>query len=348
MRIVLITGFLLLFALAIWYVNRSPEKTDNLQWADMPALLPLSQKPQSSFLLTPENAIPAGKNAVYAPAFLFAWDKIKTALGAPVEITAQQSPDFILLNNSHGFEKSLDSTEYTAETLVDGKMIEARVFFNKKLPFATVLHRWSNPIAFANKEVTAFGLEYADKEISSQFSMLYYKSDEEFILRLQPKDSTQEIILCKGLRNRSSLGSLQQECDSLILAGKQASAITTNSALYTINRGDRIGIPVIRFNLDTRYQSLLNQTFRSGADNYTITEAYQRTALILEEHGAVAESEAVAVVDSVTAAVPAFDRPKFLLFNKPFFLLLRKKEVAAPYFMLWIENAELLTPYPSK
>lgn len=77
MRIILITGFLLLFALAIWYVNRSPEKTDNLQWADMPALLPLSQKPQSSFLLTPENAIPAGKNAVYAPAFYLPGIRLK-------------------------------------------------------------------------------------------------------------------------------------------------------------------------------------------------------------------------------------------------------------------------------
>jgi hypothetical protein len=348
MRVALILGFLLLFSLAIWYVNRAPSKTDNQDWADMPALLPLSQKPQSSFLLTPENAIPAGKNAVYAPAFLFAWDKIKTALGAPVEITPRQSADFVLLNNSHGFEKSLDSSEYTAETLVDGKMIEARVFFNKKLPFATVLHRWSNPIAFTNKEVTAFGLEYADKEISSQFSMLYYKNDEEFILRLQPKDSTQEIILCKGLRNKSSLGSLQQECDSLIRVGKQQSAITSNSVLYTINRGDRIGIPVIRFNLDTDYPNLISQTFRAGSDNYTIVKAYQRTALILEEHGAVAESEAVVAVDTTIAAAPVLDRPKFLLFNKPFFLLLRKKEVAAPYFMLWIENAELLTPYPSK
>ncbi len=348
MRAALYIGLLLLLGLSGWYFLKRPVKSTDPDWSDLPAVVSLDKKPQSRFLPTPENVIPAGKNAIYTPALLFAWDKIRETIKAPVETNATLSTDFLMLNNSRGFEKSLDSTEYTANVSVQNGIIEARAFFNKTLPFTTVMHRWTEPVRFGDSSIAVFGVDYADQEVSDQFSLLYVKNEDQFILRIQPKDSTSEIILCKGMYRHSSLGSLQRETDSLIRLGQEESGLASNRSLYSINKEDRIGIPVIRFNLATRYDSLLDQRFIAGAKTFTIIEAYQRTALILEEHGAVAESEAVMAVDSAGAVVPEIIKPKTLLFNKPFFLIIRKKNNAAPYFMMWVENAELLTPFTSK
>lgn len=339
---------MLLIGLAGWFALKGTNKKPAPEWSDLPALVSLDQKSQTRFLPTPENTIPKGKNAVYAPALLFAWDKIRELIKAPVETNALQSQDFLLLNNSHGFEKSLDSSEYSAEASVENGIIKARAFFNKTLPFNKVMHRWGEPVLFMDSSVAFFGVEYADQEVSEQFSVLYFKNEDQFILRIQPKDSTSEIILCKGMSLQTSLGSLQHEADSLISLGEKESVMAANRSVYSINKDDRIAIPVIRFNLDTRYESLIDQTFKAGNKQYKIIEAYQRTALILEEHGAVAESEARMAADSAGAAVPELIKPKILLFNKPFFLVIRKKTTTAPYFMMWVENPELLTPFKSK
>jgi hypothetical protein len=348
MKAALFIGLLMVVGLSGWFLLKRPVKSTDPEWSDLPAVMSLDKKPQSRFLPTPENAIPAGKNAIYAPALLFAWDKIKQMIKSPVETNPTLSTDFLLLNNSRGFEKSLDSTEYSANVSIENGIIKANVLFNKTLPFTTVMHRWTEPIRFGDSSIAVFGVDYADQEVSEQLSILYFKNEDQFILRIQPKDSTSEIILCKGINNHSSLGKLQQEADSLIRIGQEESGMASNSSLYSINKDDRIGIPVIRFNLATRYDSLLEQAFIAGTKSFTIKEAYQRTALILEEHGAVAESEALMAADSAGATVPELIKPKTLLFNKPFFLMIRKKNSTAPYFMMWLENAELLTPFSSK
>lgn len=348
MKAALFIGLLLVVGFSGWYLLKKPAKSTDPEWSNLPAILSLDQRPQSRFLPTPENEIPAGKNAIYAPALLFAWDKIRQMIQAPIETNSRLSTDFLLINNSRGFEKSLDSTEYSANVSVENGIIEASVLFNKTLPFTTVMHRWTESIRFGDSSIAVFGVDYPDQEVSDQLSVLYFKNEDLFMLRIQPKDSTSEIILCKGMSKYNSLGNLQREADSLIRLGQEESGIASNRSLYSINKDDRIGIPVIRFNLATRYNSLLEQTFLAGNKTFTIKEAYQRTALVLEEHGAVTESEALIAVDSAGAAVPELIKPKTLLFNKPFFLMIRKKTIAAPYFMMWVNNAELLTPYSSK
>ncbi|HEX6181639.1 MAG TPA: hypothetical protein VFZ47_10365, partial [Chitinophagaceae bacterium] len=70
--------------------------------------------------------------------------------------------------------------------------------------------------------------------------------------------------------------------------------------------------------------------------------AYQRTGLILDEYGAVVESEVTYAVDSA-GAVPQPEYPKNMLFNKIFYVIVKRVDKANPYFVMKVENSELLT-----
>ena len=38
-------------------------------------------------------------------------------------------------------------------------------------------------------------------------------------------------------------------------------------------------------------------------------------------------------------------KPRQLVFDKPFLILLQRGDAQQPYFALWVDNAELLTPW---
>ena len=104
-------------------------------------------------------------------------------------------------------------------------------------------------------------------------------------------------------------------------------------------------IPVISFNIKTNFRGLEGQAFvTQDGKRHSIEEAYQRTGFILNEKGAVIESEAYSTVDSVGIA-PEPPHPKRMIFNKPFYVLMKRIDQQNPYFVMKVENAELLTRY---
>ena len=71
-----------------------------------------------------------------------------------------------------------------------------------------------------------------------------------------------------------------------------------------------------------------------------IVLALQNVRFRLDEHGAILKSEAA-------MAAEAADRRSLaqFIFDKPFLILLERKDAAQPYFALWVDNPELLAPF---
>lgn len=61
----------------------------------------------------------------------------------------------------------------------------------------------------------------------------------------------------------------------------------------------------------------------------------------LDECGAVLKSEAAAA----TKSAEALDEPRQFVFDRPFLILLERREAANPYFALWVDNPELLVRF---
>jgi hypothetical protein len=312
-------------------------------WSDLPEVTSLDNLKQTDFVITLENPISENKNIIYAPAFLYAWDKIKEELKFPILVDSTNSIDFNLLNKSKSHQSSLTNNEYfaTAE-IIDGAII-ANAFFNKTLPFETKLQVLDEPINFDKTKVSAFGMYYYNEDAINFTQILYYKDDNNFILKLIPKDNQHEIILVKGLDKYQTLKDAIKLTNELVAQGKKEQIDNKLLWKYQIVHEDIFAIPAIKFNIATNYKNIEGQGFSTGdTKKHLVQVAYQRTGFIFNENGAVVESEAVAVTDSASAE-PIITHPKKMIFDRPFLIIIKRADKTNPYFIMKVANAELLT-----
>ncbi|MBL0355796.1 MAG: hypothetical protein IPP72_02425 [Chitinophagaceae bacterium] len=328
--------------LALTSCNFGNKKSEPI-WSDLPAVMSLDNLKQTDFVITLENPISENKNIIYAPAFLYAWNKIKKELKFPIIAGNTNSPDFILLNKSISHQNSLTGKEYSATVEIIDGAITGRAFFNKTLPFETKLQFLDEPINFDTTKVSAFGMYYYSDDAIKFTKILYYKDNNNFILKLIPKDKQHEIILVKGLDKYQTLKDAINLTNDLISQGKQEQSNTKLPWKYQIVHEDIFAIPAIKINIKTHYKNIEGQTFStSNKVKHTVEEAYQRTGFILNENGAVAESEATVSLDSASAE-PSITHPKKMIFDRPFLIIIKRIDKVNPYFVMKVANAELLT-----
>ncbi len=111
---------------------------------------------------------------------LLAWQAVK-----PVTVKKEYR-ELYTLNNSKTHENTLTKEEYTSSAKFEDLNITIQSKFKKSLPFETILSSYENKLVFINTKVSSFGTQGYDR----QFQILYYKNDNNFIVSLQPKDTT--------------------------------------------------------------------------------------------------------------------------------------------------------------
>jgi hypothetical protein len=311
-------------------------------WNKRTKVADLKNFKNTEFVTTLESPISLNKNIIYCPSFLYAWGQVQYKLKNKILISDFNSQDFKLIQSSKSYLNSLNEEDIDIKVDIIDSAIIAYSFFNKTLPFDLKLHKFNNPIIFDKSKVSAFGLQYYDEDIIKFFSILYYENDTNFILKIKPKDKQNEIILVKGQYENLSLSELLTQTNKLISIGEKTRLQTTESWKYQILEDDTIAIPVIKFNIETSYDQLKGQIFyTSDNKRHIIEEAYQRIGFILNENGAVVESEAVAMTDSL-GFKPEIQHLKRMIFNKPFFIIIKQVDKINPYFVMKVNNDELM------
>jgi len=310
-------------------------------WSELPEVTNIGKLQQTEFVPTLESPINDNKNIIYATALLYAWDKTKQKLNGPVSLTDSNSNEFRLLNQSISYKNTLTQDEYAAEAeIVDGVII-AKAFFNKTLPFPSKLQKIDEPILFDKTKVSAFGMQSYDEEAVEFTQILYYKDDDHFILKLTPKDDQHEIQLVKGITGIVSLADALSKTNSLIDLGKKEKNSSESSWKYSLNEIDMFSIPIIKFNIEKNYGEIEGQVFTTNNKIHHVEIAYQRTGFILNENGAVVESESYTMTDSADAE-PIKIQPKKMVLDKPFFIIIKRGKSHYPYFVMRVQNSELL------
>lgn len=312
------------------------------KWTELPQVININKLKQTEIVPALESPIKGNKNVVYATAFLYAWDKVKQELEAPIALTNKNSNEFRLINQSTSYKNTLKDEEYSAEVETVDDVIIARAFFNKTLPFSSKLQKIDKPILFNNTNVSAFGIQSYDLAASQFAEILYYKDDDNFVLKLTPKDNEHQILLAKGIDKVANLSAAVEQMNKLIAIGNKERTLHKVSSKYYLNDIDIFSIPTIKFNIETNYTDIQGQTFTTNGKSHHVEEAYQRTGFILNENGAVVESEAYTTADSMTAE-PIKVLPKKMVFDKPFFVIIKRTNSDNPYFVMYVQNTELLT-----
>ena len=321
--------------------EREKMRNGNKETQKFPEVKDLSAYENTNFLPTLEHKIDRQNNAVYCVTLLYAWEEVRKQINLPLTISPKDT-DLMLLNNSKSFLNVLKSHEYTASGTIDGDLITARAEFNKSLPFALKLESYDNRLRFKGKPVASFGVSgYSDYEQLQFVKIIYYKNDNNFIIKLLPKDKQHEIILFKSDKIFNSMAEMNEEISKLTEIGKKERKDEKHQWKYRISYEDEVLIPKLKFNIETYYATLEGNRFETSKQKYLIARAWQRTAFVLDESGAEIESEAEIEACVVEEAIEN-PHPKKMRFDKDFLLLLKRTDAQNPYFGLWVVDTELM------
>lgn len=324
-------------------VSKTVVKKDNSisepKIVKLPEEQDLSNFTETQFNLTLEHKIDSKKNNIYCVTMLYAWDEIRIALANKITIN-KGLEDLTLLNNSKSFFEVLKQNEYTVNTEITEFEINANAEFSKMLPFKIPFEK-DFEILFNEQKIAAFGCYGPGYEFREQMDILYYESDDHFVVQLNPIDKEHSLILYKTNMTFPSMSAYLTALNNVIELGKQEMKTEENSWKYDFNDDDVLKIPKFSFNLSTNYPSLVGNTFIGDSKNYQITRAWQRTAFHLDEGGAIIESEA-AMYAAVEAMEEEKPTPKKLIFDKPFLILSKRVDAQHPYFCMWVANTELM------
>lgn len=306
----------------------------------------LSDFKNTAFIPTLEHQISNNKNSVYCATLLFAWDEARKILNSPLTISKDLF-DLQLLNQSNSFRNVLKRNEYKISKEVNPGDIKIKAEFNKSLPFDLKLQNFKDKLTFNKQKVSSFGVNgYDSYDQLNTVEIVYYKNDNNFIIKLLPKDKEHEIILFKSEHHFNSMADMTKEIERLTKMGNVEKKNEELNLKYSFNENDIVLIPKFNFNIENNYSTLEGNIFQAGMDQWEIIKAWQRTAFLLDESGTEIESEAEIELLDVSSPVE-FElvqkpKPKKMIFDKPFLLLLKRTDNKNPYFGLWTTNTELM------
>jgi len=311
-----------------------------------------------------ESKIEKGKNLVYCSTFQLAWNELKENI-IKEEIKLTNEPDIVpLLNKSLFTKKDLSDKDYVAmvglgkdkildkinEELKkkfgsDAPKVEEKLFsddilayayLNKNLKFKNEFEKLKEQIKFkANGntvDVKGFGLATTNNngkryDIARQVAIIDYISDDDFIAKLAAESDKDEIFLAKV-----------DSGDTLLETIDAVSRKIEKSKEERFGEKDILKVPSIDFYINHNYDELINKDLRNkGFEDYFIRKAVQDIRFKLNEKGAQLKSEAKIIMQK-SAPAPNVEKPKNLVFDKPYLLMLREKGAKYPYFAMWVEN----------
>ncbi|MCP9762439.1 hypothetical protein EGI31_05695 [Lacihabitans soyangensis] len=301
----------------------------------------LSAYKKTDFIPTLENKISKDKNAIYCVSLLNAWNEIRKIINEPI-IVKNEFDDLTLLNNSKSFIGVLKQNEYSSSGQVDGDKIKVQAEFKNNLNFEHELNSFKDSLVFENTKVASFGTKGLDYMLWKVINISYYKNDDNFIVKLQPKNKEHEILLFKSSNNYNTMSEMYYELIRLTKLGMEEEKDEKQKWKYAISDEDLIVIPKFDFNIEHDFKTITGKTIIANKEPFYIEKAWQRIAFHLDEYGSRIETEAE--FEAAAAALGGEERPKpkVMKFDKPFLLILKRTDAKNPYFSLWTSNSELM------
>jgi hypothetical protein len=333
---------------------------------------------QTVIVPTLDSPCPPNKNIIWCSSFQLAWNEMKDkVVRAPLQVIGAEEIA-ARLNAAQPSASDLEPSSFCAVggrvgDGIIGKIKEemARRFPSRRLPdlqkyasepdsmlaysYLSVKVPFKHPFrqverrfmfadsSGAKTSVDAFGVwNYSDQydKIRKQVEVMHYRrvsdhrADEE---GLQIKECV--LDLCKDSRPYQIVVALVEPQDSLAktLEYVRLQVEGFKKGEYTkwetqLERVDHVEIPEMVWRIDHQFQELIGKTVSNVG--LPIAGAMQMIEFRLDRSGAVLESDAQVAVKAT---------PREFVFNRPFLVYMQKRGAEQPFFVMWVDNAELLT-----
>ena len=296
------------------------------------------------FAPTMQQQLPAGQNAVYAVSLPLAWQAARQELAAvgPIitESTALQA-----LDGSPTVAGALDDSDYQREITWKRRTLTVKTKQQVHRRFIPSFMDMPKGISFNGTKVDAFGTNgFQNMEYANRIDIIAYRDDARFLLRLNFPDtaataSQHELYLFKA-------DSLYKNFEAMY-RDLQASCVQAQSLPeQQLTDLDVLAIPKIYFDEQRNFPELKEARFMADGDEYELTEAKQQISLSMNQHGLSMKTEAEIVINDGAYPMEDMPEPKNLVFDKPFYLLMKKAGKENPYLVLYIANTDLLGEHP--
>ena len=216
--------------------------------------------------------------------------------------------------------------------------IVAYSYLFKNLEFPVPFERLGKPLVFGATAVPCFGIGEERKtghaQMREQLLITDYRTADDFVVELKTKGTQDKFILAK-VQPAATLA----ETIKAVLS-RVASATPVHPQMY-----DVLKIPKLNFDITREYQELehLKLVVKNPnvARDLQIVSALQNIRFQLDEEGVRLRSESHI---SFGCAAPRTPPPAqhIMVFDKPFLMLLLRRDADVPYFALWVRDPEIL------
>ncbi len=333
-----------------------------------PVMVSSDELEQTIITANMETPIMPGKNVIYCSTFQIAWNMMQDSI-IKEDILLEGNPEIARMLNKQ-LSTSADISEDCYVAMVDfltqefldqinlvlkekfgdqapPEVVEdihpglptffAYAYLYKNLKFEHDFEVIPNPIYFKTTDDTiklkAFGVPSRGERdtIRNQVTVVDYKDNNDFILKLLSKSPDDEIILAKISPKETLLETIQWVQERISLG-----------TLGNVKNNEPVQIPKCDFNVKHSFDEFPGKLVEnSGWEGWFVSKAVQWTRFRLNEKGIVLKSEARLGMRS-SRSYPVTKKPRLFVFDKPFLICLRQKDGRYPYFAMWVDNGELL------
>jgi hypothetical protein len=333
---------------------------------------------QTTIVPTLDSPCPPNTNVIWCSSFQLAWNRMKDdVIGEPVQVVGAEELA-ARLNYAEQSASDLESTSfYAAAGRIKDRIISriekdmaakfpshsvpdlasadgisdavvAYSYLTANVPFKYPYRQVEDDFIFTDSNgietnVGAFGVwghgsRY--KRIREQVDILYFREDvNETNLGLQIKEFA--VDLCKYSEPYQVVAAIVEPKDSLAQTLKyihnqiEDFRPTVNYQRMSFLGGvDVLMVPEMFWEIEHRFTELIGTMVANAEPPMPIVEASQGVRFKLDRYGAALESESTTVAFGGSLI--------YLRFNRPFLVYMKKRGCEQPFFVMWVDNAELL------
>ena len=238
-------------------------------------------------------------------------------IGTP-SLKLKEEIEKAILNKFNEKSDILDDFEWNDKTPEDYFLY---VMLKKDFQFEKAFEELENDMFGKFDDVKYFGIKKDDSgELRQQVDVLYYKSKDDFAIKLRTKQED-EVILCKNPQGKT-FGEIYNN----IL--NKAEKLDTYGPL---REGEKLKVPNIRLKEKNEIKEIENKIFSfSNGEKYEIEKALQTIEFELDRTGGKVKSEAGMMVEKNSIAVE--DNLRDFSIDDTFAIFLIEKGKEKPYF----------------
>jgi prepilin-type processing-associated H-X9-DG protein len=334
---------------------------------------------QTLVVATLDCPIPEHKSTIWCSTFQIAWNKLKDdIIGEPIKVLGAEELA-ARLNQAKVSETDLEEKSYyaTAGFVKDGILEQIQQEMAKRFPpepkpefderyrtlpdpivayshinidvgFKYPFHDNKGAFAFEDSNGTRTGVkafcgqasssESDLKQAREQVEILYYKfgdnkESDEFAVDLCKHTQPYQVVLA-CMPRRNTLGEALIEIEQKISEFKKE---PDYEALCRLWHNDTLIVPDVFYKLRYHFKELLGKYLGNQKwQDYFFFEAMQIVDFSLNRTGVILKSEARIGMARSAA-------PRRFHFDKPFLIYVKKRgEGTSPFFVMWVDNAELM------